>query len=100
MSFYNEIANILGLDWTRVASGFSIINYNNEACYIEGIKRVVKVTDTAVTLDFKKGRYYIYGTGLEIFLLEQHCIIIKGLIVSTGSEEKLDKGDSVAKGGS
>jgi len=82
MSFYREIGNLLGLDWARIASGYSLVNYNGEAVYIEGIKRVVSISDTEIIVDTPKCRVKVVGYGLSIFSLEEKTMIAKGRIVS------------------
>ena len=83
MSFYREIGNLLGLDWARIASGYSMVNYNGEAVYLEGIKRVVSVSDLEVIVDTKRARLKVVGEELAIFSLEEKTMIIKGKIVAT-----------------
>ncbi len=86
MSFYNEVANIIGLNWASVATGFSYINYNNKAVYIEGIKNVVSILDSEICVAIKSGRLYVSGSNLSVFLLENCSIIIKGEIAFVGQE--------------
>jgi hypothetical protein len=80
MSFYQEIGNILGLDWARIAGGYSLVNYNGEALYIEGIKKVLLVTDAEIVLDTGKPRVRVTGERLAVHSLEEKTIIIKGRI--------------------
>ena len=87
MSFYREIGNLLGLDWARIASGYSFVNYNGEAVYLEGIKRVVNVSDIEIIVDTKKARIKIAGEELAIFSLEEKTMIVKGKILNTGVVE-------------
>jgi len=80
VSFYREIGNLLGLDWARIASGYSIVNYNGEAVYLEGIKKVINVSDVEVVVDTKKARLRIIGKELCIFSLEEKTMIIRGMV--------------------
>ena len=80
MSFYQEIGNILGLDWARIAGGYSVVNYNGEAVYLEGIKKVVVVSDTEIVVDTGKQRVRIAGEELAISLLEEKSMVAKGRI--------------------
>lgn len=86
MSFYNEIANIIGLEWASIATGFSYINYNNQAVYIEGVKNVVSITADEICVAIKSGRLYVFGEHLSVFLLENNSIILKGDVVNIGKE--------------
>ena len=81
MSFYREIGNLLGLDWARIASGYSMVNYNGEAIYLEGIKKIINVSDIEVVVDTKKARLRIAGEELCIFSLEEKTMIVKGKIL-------------------
>ncbi|MCL2798649.1 MAG: YabP/YqfC family sporulation protein [Firmicutes bacterium] len=82
MSFFEEIGNLLGLDWARIAVGYSVVNYNGEAVYIEGIKKVVSLSDTETVFDAGKGRVRITGEGLSVFALEEKTAVIKGRITA------------------
>jgi len=84
MSFYREIGNLLGLDWARIANGYSLVNYNGEAVYIEGIKKIVTINDSEIIVDTPKARVKVVGEGLEIFSLEEKTIIVKGKIIEAG----------------
>ena len=83
MSFYQEIGNLLGLDWARIAGGYSLVNYNGEAVYLEGIKKVVLVSETEIVVDTGKPRVRITGGGLAVFSLEDKTMVVKGKISKT-----------------
>lgn len=84
MSFYQEIGNLLGLDWARIAGGYNLVNYNGEAVYLEGIKKIIFISDTEIVIDTAKPRVRIAGEDLAVFSLEEKSIIIKGRITETG----------------
>jgi len=84
MSFYRDIGNVLGLDWARIAGGYSLVNYNGEAVYIEGIKRVVNVSELEIVVDTSKQRIKVVGEELCVFSLEDKTMIIKGRISDAG----------------
>ena len=86
MSFYREIGNLLGLDWARIASGYSMVNYNGEAVYLEGIKKIITVSECEVVVDTASARICIAGQELCIFSLEDKTMIIKGKVVSCAVE--------------
>ena len=80
MSFYREIGNLLGLDWARIAGGYSLVNYNGEAVYIEGIKKIVAVSDNEITVDTPKARVRVAGEELAVFALEEKTMVVRGRI--------------------
>jgi hypothetical protein len=80
LSFFLEIGNILGLDWARIVGGYSLVNYNGEAVYIEGVKKVVLLTAGEIIIDTAKPRIKVSGEDLSVFSLEEKTIIIKGRI--------------------
>ena len=82
MSFFEEIGSLLGLDWARLAQGYSAVNYNGEAVYLEGIKKVVSLSDTEIIFCAGKGRVKITGENLGVFSLEEKTAVIKGTILS------------------
>ncbi|MCL2061798.1 MAG: YabP/YqfC family sporulation protein [Firmicutes bacterium] len=83
MSFYQEIGNILGLDWAHIAGGYSLVNYNGEAVYIEGVKKLLVISDTEIIVDTGKPRIRVSGEGLAIFSLEEKTMVVKGTINRT-----------------
>ena len=82
MSFFEEIGSLLGLDWARIACGYSVVNYNGEAVYLEGIKKVVTVSGAEMVFDTGKGRVKISGGDLAVFLLEEKTAVVKGRIAA------------------
>lgn len=86
MSFFNEIAAALGLDKSSVANGYQIINYNGDAVYAEGFKRVLSIGAEEVVLGLKKGRVTIVGEELSVKELSGNTVIVCGKIVSCTEE--------------
>lgn len=83
MSFFKEVSEIFGLEWAKVSLGYSYVNYNGNAVYIEGFKKVLSVEgDCLKFLVGKKEILTVSGSDLAIFLLEKNTIMIKGLIKS------------------
>lgn len=80
MSFFKEAADALGLDLTKIALGYEVINFGGEAIFVEGFKRLVSTTDCEIVLELKKSRIRIAGESLFIFSLEESTIIIKGKV--------------------
>ena len=87
MSFFEEIGSLLGLDWARIARGYSLVNYNGEAVYLEGIKKIASLSDAEMIFDTGKGRVRITGEGLTVFSLEEKTVIIKGRILVVSEAE-------------
>lgn len=88
MSFFNEVSSLLGFDAAKLATGYQIINYNGEAVYVEGFKRVAVISDTEIILELKKGKITLKGSDLKITLLESTSVIVKGKITLSEAEVK------------
>ncbi len=87
MSFFKEVAATLGLDASSIANGYQIIDYNGNAVYCEGFKRVLSVGENEVALGLKGKRIVVSGEGLSIKELENNTVIIVGKIRSVITEE-------------
>lgn len=79
MSFFSEVAKKAGLSEINLSSGFNVINYNGEAVYIEGIKRLLKVDGEEIGVELKGAVLTLRGTDLSIFELSD-AAIIKGRV--------------------
>lgn len=97
MSFFKEAAQMLGLDYIKLATGYQIINYNGEAVYIEGAKRVISITTCLIALDTGKVELAIRGENLCVFDITGASIMIKGKIIcveilnrNLGENEKIN----------
>ena len=62
MSFFSEVAFELGL--TSPATGYQIVDYNGEAIYIEGIRRILNLTPEAIRFEARRGILECTGQGL------------------------------------
>lgn len=87
MSFFKEIATSLGLGKSGLANGYQIINYNGEALYAEGFKRILNIDASEVVLGLKTKRITVSGENLSLKELENNTVIICGKIVSCVAEE-------------
>lgn len=87
MSFFNEIATALGLDKSSIANGYQIINYNGDAAYVEGFKKVLSIDEKCVVLGLKGKRITVLGENLSVKELENNTVIICGKIVSFAAED-------------
>ncbi|MCL2821705.1 MAG: YabP/YqfC family sporulation protein [Firmicutes bacterium] len=98
MSFFLEVAKKLGLDKDKLFGGFSMINYNSEAIYIEGILGVLGIETDCISFKLKNGTTSIFGQQLYIFELNETAIV-KGQIKKIEFEKyqsevrKLPKGE-------
>lgn len=84
MSFFKEVGQTLGIDWAKLALGYQLINYNGEALYIEGVKKIRLISDTEIVLDVGKNSLTVSGEGLTIFDVSGQSVMIKGKIISAG----------------
>lgn len=88
MSFFNEIADMLGYSEARIALGYNYVNYNGEAVYVEGALGIIKITDCEIVLRIKRGVLYVYGEGLKISDLCGKSVLIRGNIDSVQTSAK------------
>ena len=86
VSFFREIGNLVGLDWAKVALGYCTVNYNGEAVYIEGVKKIVSIADTEVIISVKDKNLKIVGEGLQISNLEEKTIVVRGEVFGVNEE--------------
>lgn len=84
MSFYREVGNLLGLDWARIANGYSIVNYNGEAVYIEGISKMASLSESEIVVDAGKTRIKVEGVDLFVVSLEDKTMVVRGDIKFVG----------------
>ncbi|MCL2255505.1 MAG: YabP/YqfC family sporulation protein [Firmicutes bacterium] len=87
MSFFVEVANAMGLDSIKIASGYQIINYNGDAVYVEGFSQVLSIGESEIVLKLKKrGKIVISGENLSVASLETGSVIVKGKIKLVNNE--------------
>lgn len=77
MSFIRDIAEKVG-----AAEGYTVINFNGEHVYVEGIERVLSLTDSEVSLLAFGREIAVSGVGLTVEELTGGAIIIGGRIES------------------
>ena len=82
MSFFGEIASVLGLDEAALALGYNYINYNGKAVYVEGIKDVLKVDGNELAFRLPKGVLYVLGEKLRISDLSGSTVLVCGDVYS------------------
>ena len=81
MSFFSEIAAGLGLSELKLSGGYSVINYNGEAVYLEGVVRLLSVDSECIKLRLRGANVALTGTELNIAELSG-SVIIKGDVTS------------------
>ena len=87
MSFFKEVAAVLGLNADSIANGYQVINYSGAAVYIEGFKRILSIDERAVAVATKKQRLTVSGENLAVKELENNTVIVCGRIVSVSAED-------------
>ena len=87
MSFFKEVASALGIDKDSIANGYQIINYNGNAVYIEGFRRILSIDERAVAVALKKQRLTVSGENLAVKELENNTVIVCGKIISVSAED-------------
>ena len=86
MSFFREMATLLGFDEARLSMGYSYINFNGEAVYLEGITALLRFGDEETTFKLKKGVLTVRGRDLTVSELRQGSALVRGFIESVGTE--------------
>lgn len=76
MSFFNEAIQKLKL---KVAPEFNIIHYGSNAVYVDGFRKIVKISEENIVLLCAKNIVDISGE-LKIEQLEQNALSVTGKI--------------------
>lgn len=79
MSFFSEVAKKAGLNELNLSGGYNVVNYNGEAIYVEGIKRLLRIDGNEITIELKGATLVLRGENLNIFELSD-AAIIKGRV--------------------
>lgn len=77
MSIFREVLNQAGLEFIK---GYTIINYDGKALYVEGIEKILLLADEKILVLCNKKIIEITGTQLCVKQIEQGSIIICGNI--------------------
>ena len=91
MSFFGEIASVLGFDEARLALGYSYVVYNGEAVYVEGIKKVLRLDESEIAFLVNKGVLYVGGEGLTVSDLSGATALVRGSIEAVYTSAAVDK---------
>ncbi|MDR1138925.1 MAG: YabP/YqfC family sporulation protein [Clostridiales bacterium] len=81
MSFLSDVYKLFG-DGVDVIRGFSIVNFDGQAIYIEGITRILEVNIVNIKLATKHNVIEILGKQLYIQQSNKNSISIKGDITA------------------
>ena len=73
MSFFREIS-----EKVKKKGSYTLVNYGGNALYIEGVKKIIDVTDSVMEFALKEGTLLVEGTGLYLIDIEDGTLIIKG----------------------
>lgn len=76
---FEEIAKQSGISYL---TGYSVVNYNGGAVYVEGIKRIVYLSNERIVLAAGGKTIELIGIGLTIAALEPGVVLVKGNIKS------------------
>jgi len=88
--FFSEIYKMVGLDKSNITCGYNIIDFNGQCLYIDGIKKILLLTNKKIAVEFSNCIAYIQGE-LNTDRLEDDSLIIKGYIESINKELKVTK---------
>lgn len=86
MSFIGEVASWLGLSEAALAMGYTAVNYDGKAVYIEGVKKVLKIDPDEMAFGLKNGVLRVSGEHLEASEMTKSTVLVRGEIrsISTG----------------
>jgi len=90
MSFFSEIAKNIGLTELSLSGGYSVISYNGETVYFEGVERLLSIDEGMIKLQLRGARVVVEGIDLFISELSGGCII-KGEIKCLSFEKTRNK---------
>lgn len=75
MSFFSEIAVAAGLSELKLSQGYSVINYNGETVYLEGVVRLLSVEEETIKLQLRGAAVTLLGSNLNIKELSDTVIV-------------------------
>lgn len=86
MSFFAEMANTLG--FTPPSVGYQIVDYNGEAVYVEGIKRILFLSDESIRLETKRAFITFSGENLLLERADEGSVVIRGKVKGIAVDER------------
>ena len=87
MSFFKEMAQVLGYTEARLALGFQYVNYNGEAVYIEGVKRILRIDENEMAFGMPHGVLKIFGSLLTVAESAGAGVLIRGKILGVETSD-------------
>lgn len=86
MSFFSEIAFELGI--SAPATGYQIVDYNGEAIYIEGVKRILNLTGEAIRFETRKALIEFTGEELVLDRADEGSAVVRGKVRGISVEQR------------
>lgn len=86
MSFFSQIAFELGL--SQPATGYQIVDYNGEAIYIEGVRRILNLTGASIRFETKRALIEFTGEGLTLDRADEGSAVVRGKVTGIGVTER------------
>ncbi len=84
MSFFDEIKREVGITDLQMLNGFSYVNFCGETLYIEGVKKLEKISSECVMIRTQKAEIEVCGE-LKIEAISENTIVITGRIDNVSS---------------
>lgn len=79
MSFFEEVKREVGVTDIQLLSGFSYVNFCGETIYLEGVKRLEKISDDCIVVRTKYAVIEVCGC-LKVESITQNSMVICGRI--------------------
>lgn len=80
MSFFEQLKKDIGITDMQLVGGYRIVDFCGKAIYVDGFKRVSKISSDEIILIIGKSSVHIKG---ELFVdyLTENSVLISGKIV-------------------
>lgn len=79
MSFFEEVKREVGITDMQLLSGFSYVNFCGETLYLEGVKRLERISDECIVVRTKNAVIEIGGL-LCVDDITERSIVVSGRI--------------------
>lgn len=86
MSFFKEIADTLGYDEAKLALGYSYVNYNGEAVYVEGVKQILRIGESEMVFRLPRGVLRVAGKDLAAEEVCGATVLVRGRVSAVYTE--------------
>lgn len=86
MSFLNDISKIFGGGIGNIVGGFNIVNMDGKAVYVDGVVKILEISQHCIRLATKHKIVKIQGSDLIVSQSSKDTVIIKGQICTVSSE--------------